>query len=457
MSLLVKDKEFYKKTAAIAIPISLQTMITIGVNMMDTIMVGKLGETALSATALANQFVTIYQICCMGIGMGASVLTARFWGMKDILSLKKTITLMLRLCIGLAVLFMLPTILVPNLLMRVYTGDEIVIVQGCLYFKWMIFCYLLQGMALTCTIVLRSVGQVRFPLITSIGAFFVNILFNYMFIFGKFGAPRMEVQGAGVGTLIARIFEFVLICGYFLFADKRIGYRCKDLFLKCKSLIRDYISISIPVFVSDTLLALGNSAVAMVMGRIGTGFVSANSITIVTQQLSTVVIQGICHAGCILTGHTLGRGEQEKAQQQAWTFLLLGVAIGILGGGIIKLVSDPVIGLYNITEETKRTASQLMDAIAFIVVFQSMNSILTKGVLRGGGDTKFLMVADILFLWVASLPLGILAGLIWHMDAFWIYVFLKIDQVCKAVWCVFRLRSGKWIKNISSEEVKYAK
>ena len=149
MSLLVKDKDFYKNTAAIAIPISLQTMITIGVNMMDTIMVGKLGETALSATALANQFVTIYQICCMGVGMGASVLTARFWGMQDISSLKKTITLMLRLCMGLAVLFMLPTILTPNFLMRMYTADEAVIVQGCLYFKWMIFCYLLQGMALT--------------------------------------------------------------------------------------------------------------------------------------------------------------------------------------------------------------------------------------------------------------------------------------------------------------------
>ena len=170
-----------------------------------------------------------------------------------------------------------------------------------------------------------------------------------------------------------------------------------------------------------------------------------------------MVIQGICHSGCILTGHTLGREEREKAQQQAWTFLVLGGVIGLLGGGIIKLVSDPVIGLYNITEETQKIAGQLMNAIAFIVVFQSMNSILTKGVLRGGGDTKFLMVADILFLWVASLPLGALAGLVWHTNAFWIYVLLKIDQILKSVWCIFRLRSGKWIKNISSGEVKDAK
>lgn len=182
-----------------------------------------------------------------------------------------------------------------------------------------------------------------------------------------------------------RTGEFSLICGYFLFVDRKIGNRMKDLRMKCNSLIKDYVSISIPVFVSDSLLALGTSAVAMVMGRIGTGFVSANSITVVTQQLTTVIIQGICHASCIMTGHTLGHGEREKAQ----------------------------------------IAGELMDAIAFIVVFQSMNSILTKGVLRGGGDTKFLMVADIIFLWAASLPLGILAGLVWHLDAFWIYVFLK--------------------------------
>lgn len=457
MKLFVKDMTFYKRAAAIAVPISLQTLITIGVNMMDTVMVGTLGETALSATALANQFVNIFQICCMGVGMGASVLTARFWGMKDIGSLKKTITIMLRLCMGLAFLFMLPTILKPDFLMYVYTEDTAVAGQGILYFRWMILCYLLQGMTMTCTIVLRSVGQVRIPLIASIGAFFVNIFFNYIFIFGKLGAPKMEIQGAGAGTLIARLFEFALICGFFFFKDRRIGYRPGDLFIKCRSLLKDYISISMPVFVSDSLLALGNSAVAMVMGRIGTGFVSANSITVVTQQMSTVVIQGICHAGCIMTGHTLGEGSRERAQQQAWTFLMLGIAVGLIGGGLIQLVSNPVIGMYNISESTRQITRQLMDAIALIVVFQSMNSILTKGVLRGGGDTKFLMVADIIFLWAVSLPLGAMAGLIWHLDAFWIYVFLKIDQIIKAVWCVFRLRSGKWIKMVSSKEEEYAK
>lgn len=451
---LVRDKSFYKQALAIAIPISIQSMITIGVNLMDNIMVGSLGETVLSGTSLANQYVSIFHICCMGIGMGTSVMTARFWGMRDLEALKKSITLMLRFCIGLAILFTIPAILMSPALMRLYTPDKSVIAQGILYYRWIWACFILQGMSLTCTIVLRSVGQVKLPLYSSIGAFFVNIFFNYVFIFGKFGMPRMEIQGAAIGTLIARLFEFCIICGYFFLGDKRIGYRIRDIGKRCRELFWEYVNIGVPVFISDALLALGSTAVAMIMGRISKEFVSANSITFVTQQLSTVMIQGVCQAGCIVTGHTLGRGDKKKAQEQAWTFLLLGIIIGAVAGVIIMVISETVIGCYNIQEETKVIARQLMAAISIIVVFQSTNSIMMKGVLRGGGDTKFLMVADILFLWVVSVPLGALAGLYWRMSAFWIYFFLKIDQVLKSFWCVFRLKSEKWMKGISGSKTE---
>ena len=446
------DKAFYKKVVAIALPISAQSLITIGVNMTDTVMLGKLGETALSASALANQFINIFQICCMGIGMGASVLTSRFWGMQDKHSLRKAITIMLRLCFVFGLAFTLATIITPEGLMRIYTNDPAIIEAGASYFRWSIPCYWLLGFSLTCTIVLRSVGQVKLPLVCSICAFFVNVFFNYVFIFGTFGAPRMEVAGAALGTVIARVFEFAFICGYFLFVDKKIAYRLKYLAMKCGDLVGDYLRITIPVLVSDTLLGLGNSAVAMVMGRVGATFVAANSITTVTQQLSTVFIQGISNASSIITGHTLGQGEYDKAQRQGFTFLGLGAIIGVFAGLLIMVISGPVISFYDITEETKSIAEQLMLAVGFIVIFQSMNSILTKGVLRGGGDTKFLMIADILFLWAASVPLGALAGLVWHMPAFWIYTLLKIDQIIKSVWCVFRLSSKKWIKRIDSHQ-----
>ncbi|MBQ7915240.1 MAG: MATE family efflux transporter [Firmicutes bacterium] len=448
--LFIKDKKFYTNVAKIAIPIALQGLITTGVNMMDTIMVGAVGETQLSAVSLANQFINIFHIFCMGIGMGASVLVARYFGMKDNKSLKNTITIMLRLVLAMSVLFCVATIAMPEQIMRIYTVEDGIITYGIEYLEWSVVTYFLLGLSLTCTIVLRNVNQVKIPLYTSIGAFFINVGANYIFIFGKFGAPRMEVAGAALGTLIARIFEFTIICGYLLVKDKNIGFRIKNLFDPVGKLWKEYIRISIPVLVSDGILALGNNSVAMVIGRLGESFVAANAVTAVSQQLSSVMIQGFSQAGAIVTGYTLGEGNREKAHQQGYAFLGLGIVFGFIAAGIITLISEPMISAYNLSAETQAIAHELMLSISLIIVFQATNSIMTKGVLRGGGDTKVLMLADNIFLWAASIPLGILAGLVLHLPAFWIYFFLKIDQVLKAIWCVIRLRSGKWIKKIKS-------
>ena len=442
------DKGFYKATMVIALPIALQSLITIGVNLIDNIMLGALGEIPLSASALAVQYIGFYNICCMGLGMGASVLVSRFWGMKDIGALKKAVTLMLRFTLIIGLLFTLAAVVSPVGIMKMYTPEEPVIREGVRYLQWSIPCFLLMGFSTTCTIVLRSTGQTKIPLIGSCIAFFINIFANWVFIFGNLGAPRMEIEGAALGTLISRIFEFSFNCGYFILIDKRVRYRIKDLAMNCRDMLKDYLTISLPVLISDVLLGLGTNVVAMVMGRIGHVFVAANSITSVTQQLSTALIQGIAQAGCIVTGHNLGAGDYEKAKKQGWTFLLLGFLIGMVAGVIIILIGDLIIGCYNITEETKDVAGQLMKAIGFIVIFQSANSIITKGVLRGGGDTKCLMIADNIFLWVVSIPLGCLAGLYLELPVFWIYFCLKIDQFLKAFWCIFRLKSGKWIKKI---------
>ena len=444
----IGTKDLYLKMAKIAIPISLQQLITVGINLMDTIMLSSMGDAQLSASTLAGQFITLFQICCMGIGMGASVLTSRFWGMKDYGSLKKAITIMLRFCLVFATVFTAATIAVPSLIMKLYTPEQEIITYGVTYLKWLIPTYYCMGLSLTCTIVLRSVGQVRIPLACSVIAFFVNVFFNWVFIFGNLGAPRMEIAGAALGTLIARVFEILFICGYFFLRDKRVQYRLKDLFMNCRDLVQEYFRVSIPVLISDSLLALGNNAVAMIMGRIGQAFVAANSVTTVVQQLSSVLTQGISNASGIITGHTMGEGDYDKAQKQGYTFLFLGFLIGCAAALVILVLRTPIINYYDVSPEAKAIAYDLMNAIIIIIIFQSMNSIPTKGVLRAGGDTKFLMLGDILFLWVASVPLGALAGLVFHWSSFWIYTMLKIDQIIKCVWCYFRLRSGKWLKKI---------
>lgn len=443
-------KELYSKMFKIAIPIMLQSLITVGINLMDTVMLSSMGDAQLSASSLAGQFINLFQICCMGIGMGASVLTSRYWGMKDITSLRKAVTIMLRVCFVFATVFTVATVFFPQQIMRIYTNDPEIITYGVSYLRYILPTYYCMGFSLTCTIVLRTVGQVRIPLVCSIIAFFVNVFFNWVFIFGQLGAPRMEIAGAALGTLIARIFELGFICGHFFLKDRRIGYRLRHITTNCRNMLGEYLRVSIPVLISDSLLALGNNAVAMIMGRIGTAFVAANSVTVVVQQLSSVMTQGISNASGIITGHTMGEGDYEKAQRQGYTFLLIGIVLGCVAALIITVLRGPIINYYQVTDEAKLIAGELMNAISLIMIFQAANSILTKGVLRAGGDTKFLMAGDILFLWIASIPLGILAGLVFHWSSFWIYMMLKIDQIIKCVWCVFRLRSRKWMKKIKS-------
>jgi Na+-driven multidrug efflux pump len=145
----------------------------------------------------------------------------------------------------------------------------------------------------------------------------------------------------------------------------------------------------------------------------------------------------------------MGQGDFKKAQKQGYAFLVMGAIIGVFASLLILVVKNPIIQFYDVSAEAKAIADKLMYSIMIIMVFQSVNSILTKGVLRAGGDTKFLMVGDVLFLWLASVPLGAFTGLVLGLDPFWVYFFLKIDQIIKCIWCYFRLRSGKWLKKIN--------
>ena len=444
--------ELYKQMFKIAIPVSLQGLITVGVNLMDTIMLSSMGDAQLSASAQAGQFVMLFIIIATGIGMGASVLTSRYFGMREMSSLKKTITIMLRFALGFAAAFILASLLFPKQILRIYTPDPEVIAYGAKYLTWMIPTFFTTSLTVPCTIVLRTVNKVHIPLISSIIAFFINVFFNWVFIFGHLGAPRMEIEGAALGTLIARVFELIFIFGFFIAVDKAIRYRIKDVLMPVKGLVKEYFRISIPVVISDALLALGNNMIAIIMGNIGTAFVTANSVTSVITQCSTIFSQGVSNASGIITGHTLGKGEYDKAQKQGYTFAFMGLLFGGFAALLINILRGPVIDYYQVSAEAKEIANELLNAIWITTIFMCVGSVLTKGVLRAGGDTKFLMIGDVLFLWVASVPLGALAGLVWHLPAFWIYFFLKIDHLLKTILCFYRLKSGKWMKVIRTDK-----
>lgn len=450
--MIYPDKSFYRLVWGLALPIACQNLITIGVNITDTMMMGALGETQLSAASLATQFVNMFQTFVMGLSMGASVLSARYWGMKQKQSLRKTIAVMLRLVLAVACIFAAITFFAPDWVMRMYTTDQTIIDEGVRYLKFAVFTYFLHGLSLGCTIIMRSVQKVKLPLYVSLGAFLLNIVGNYVLMFGKLGLPAMGIAGASLATLLVRIFECALNCGYLLFWDKDIGFRPWHFFMKTRDLLPEYIRISIPVLISDGFLAVGSNAVMMIVGRMGESFVAANAVVSVTERLCITGIMGVSQASAMITGKTLGEGKEEEVQRQGYAFLGIGVFFGAIAAVVILLLSQPVINIYHLQPGTAEIALQLFFATAISALFQATSGLLTKGTLRGGGDTRVLMIADSIFLWLVSVPLGYFAGIVLGMPPFWVYFFLKAENYCKTIWAVKRLKSGKWIHKIKAYE-----
>lgn len=447
--LFVKDSSFYRKLFTISFPIILQNMITIGVNMMDTIMLGSFGEVQLSGSSLANDFINIFQILCMGMGCGAAVLTAQYYGSRDQESLRKVVSIMMKVAICIASLFTLALVFFSRNIMMIYTPDPEVIEKGAVYFLWSVPTFFLMGTSLTLTQVLRSVQSVRVSLYASIVGFITNVFFNWVFIFGKFGMPQMQIAGAALGTVIARVFEAAIIGVYFFRIDQKIGFRLRHIFMKSGDMLQRYISYCLPVIASDSLLAFGNTAVSIIIGHMGTAFVAGYAIIAVIQRMSTVFTSGIGQAAHTITGNRIGEGKREQAYHEAITMLTIAVLLGLAAGGLMQLFGPAIIGYYNITDETAELTRQMLNAVSLMIVFQSMQSVITKGVLRGGGDTKFCLAIDAVFLWVLSVPLGILTGLVLHMNAFIVLLCLKIDWAVKSIIGTFRIRSGKWIKDLT--------
>lgn len=447
--IFVKDRKFYQTAMTLAAPVVLQNMITIMVNLLDTIMLGSYGEVQLSGSSLANSFVGIYQILCMGIGGGAAVLTAQYWGANDQVALRKTTVLMIRVSLLFALIFSVLSLAVPEQVMQLYSSEEEVIMAGAIYLRIVSPTFIITGLSQTLTIVLRSTREVRLPLINSMVSLFTNLFFNWILIFGKFGLPEMQIVGAAWATVIARTIEAAILLIYLFGHDEKIGLRLHHVIEPCGEHLPKYLQYSAPVILSDFLLGLGDSAVSMIMGHMSAAFVAANAIVSMTVRLSTVMNTGFANAGSIMTGNTLGRGDVETAKAQGFTFLGMSALLGLLASGILIVFSPYIIGAYNIAKETSEIAFQLMASVAIMVIFQAMQSMLTKGILRGGGDTRFLVAADISFMWLLSIPLGCLSAFIWHMSPFWIYLFIKIDYVIKTVWCTFRLLGDKWIKKLA--------
>ncbi len=438
---------------AIALPVAGQRLIDIAVNLADTMMLGSYGDSAISASSLANQFYSIFSIFCMGVSGGACVLANQYWGAGDKAAYKKVMNLMLRICMGGALLFMAVTALFPRQIMGLYSTDESVIEQGVQYLRVIVWVFFFHGVTTCLSNILRSANMAWLPLLVSCVSLFSNVFFNWVFIFGNLGAPEMRIQGAALGTLIARVIEFSIVAVYLLCKDRNIRFRLADLRMHVeRGLALSYWKSGFPVLIGDVFLAVGNNLVAMVIGNLGVEMAAANSICSMVVQLTTVVNMGLAMAGSVTVGQSIGMGKPDMARRLGKVFFGMSIVLGAAAGGLLIVLTPWLMNYYNVSATTLTYANQLMYSFAILLPFQTVGSVLAKGVLRGGGDTRFLMIADVIFLWCASVPLGYLAGFVWGLSPFWIQFLLRIDSVIKSVWCAVRLFGGKWIRSIAKAQ-----
>ena len=447
----LKSRDFYRQTIHLLIPVMLQQLITTGINFLDNIMVGSFGETQIAAAALSNQFYAIFQFVCMGLGSGAIVMSAQFWGSGEHRALKTTAAIALRFTVAISGAFLLLSVIWPDGILRCFTSDGAVVAAGRTYMRLLGSTYLFAGLSSTATYLLRSTGHVKIPLISSIIAFFVNLGFNYVFIFGVWFFPRLEIVGAAVGTVIARTFEFCFIFGYFALKDQNFGFRLKHFTLKDAGLQKQYLRYSLPVIISDTLLGVGIALGSVIIGHISAEFVAANSIVVTGNQLLTISNSAMAGASAVVIGNTIGAGDTDKAYRQGIAYVVLSVAYGVVASLVIFLLRDPYIGLYTISEQTRAMARDFFLFMIIMSPVQTLAFVTSKGILRGGGDTRFLMIFDSILVWVFSLPLGALAGLVWHLPPFWVFFFLKLEFGAKGVICTVRFFTKKWIKVIRAD------
>lgn len=450
-------KQIRRTTLAIAFPIAIQNLVAFIANMVDTIMIGQISETAFASTSLANQLFFIITLVISGIAGGSNVILSQMWGRKDKDGMFKILAYTYRMVLLFVILMAFFAILFPEQVMQIFTSEIEMILIGSKYLRIVGISYLFFSISATTVHILRSANIVKIAMISSTIALSLNVVLNYLLIFGNFGFPKLGVQGAAIATTIARLIELCVILIYVYFIEKELQLRIHKLIPLDKNYRQVFIKNCTPVALNELMWSSGESMVVMIIGRMGTSAVAAIGIYNVVAQLSNVLMNGFDSAACIMIGNTLGAKKIKELHYQKKFFQKLSLGIGLFDGLIMLLAIPVVLMIYNIANTTQDILIKIMLLGAFIEVFKSMQCMNMMGILRGGGDVKFAALNDIIFLWFFSLPIGYLCAFVWEMPFPMVFMVIKSDQIIKYITSSYRIHGNQWMNYIGKGEEDVSK
>lgn len=451
MKMMARDGIFLKKAVRIALPVAMQGMLNTIVNLVDTMMIGALGATAIAAVGLANKVFFVFTLLVFGIVSGSGVLAAQYWGNGDIKNIKKVVGLALTLAVAASIAFLVPAVVCPEAVMRIFTASEDAIQVGAGYLTIVALSYPATAVSNTFVAMLRATGRVKAPVVISSCTIFINIFFNYTFIYGNFGAPAMGAAGAALATLMARLAEALSIILVVYLGKAPVAARFKEMFGYSKEFLVQFFSTTSPVIANEFIWGLGTTLYSLAYGRMGNDAVAAITIATTIQDIVTVLFQGLSAATAVIMGNEMGAGKLKRAERYAKNFLILQFIVTILGALFCVAIRWQIIGVYNITPEIAESVSRCIIVFALFMPFKMFNYVMVVGILRSGGDTKMCLLLDCSGVWMIGVPMAFLGGLFFGFPIHIVYAMVMLEEVYKAVFGYWRYKQKKWLRNLAAE------
>lgn len=447
--MLTRDKSFYKSYWPFFLALAAQNVISLAVNLLDNVMLGGYTEAALAGAAAVNQIFFLLMQTVFGVTDGLVVLCSQYWGQKRTGPIKQLTSTALYTSAGVALLFFVAVSLFPQGAVSLFTNDQAIITEGVAYLSVIKFTYLLFAISAVLLAMMRSVETVRIAMVISVSTLCINGVLNYTLIYGNFGAPRMGSTGAAIATLVSRAVELCIVLGYIAFVDKKLHVRLREMLKPSKSLTRDYFRVSIPTIIIGVQWGLNTALQTVILGHLSANAIAANSIAVNLISILKVIAVASSAAAGVIIGKTVGSGDLKKVKEYAKTLQFMFLGFGIFIFIATQLLRVPILSLYNVSPETYEMASQFIMVLSVTSIGMAYQMPVLTGIVRGGGDTRFVMINDMISVWLIVIPLSFLAAFVFGWPPIAVIACLHSDQVFKCLPAAIKVNSYNWVKKLT--------
>ena len=447
----MKNKTFYRNFFSIYIALVLQNVVTLSVNLADNMMLGAYSETSLAGVAAVNQIQFVYQQFLLALGDGLVIFCSQYWGKRQTAPMKKIAATAMHAGLLIAIALFVLVSLFSRQAVGILTTDGPIIGEGVRYLRIIRFTYLFFAVTQLLLAALRSTETVRIAFQLSILTFFINCGINYVLIFGNFGAPRMGVRGAAVGTLIARMIECAVLIAYIAKKDKNLNLKLKDYLQFDRVLAKDYFKVTAPMLFVQGLWGVNTALQTVILGHMKATAIAANSVasTLFLMVKSTAV--GASSAASVIIGKTIGTGDIARVKEYSGRLQKMFIVIGVLSGIFLFFIRIPVLGLYDLQPATKEMANAFLIILSVVCVGMSYQMPTNNGIIRGGGNAMFVVKMDLVSIWMIVLPLSFIMAFVVKASPIVVVCCLNADQIFKCVPAFLESHYGNWICKLTRE------